>query len=295
MSGLKLFSMKGGVTEVVPRLADEEAEVQELVEAHMEAMLGVTFLASEYGTGPVHGGRVDSLGIDENGSPVEVEYKRSTDAGVISQGLFYLAWLMDHRDAFRRLVRDRLGAQAAARVRWSAPRLICVAGDFTRYDLHAVREHRHSIDLVRYRIFGDEHFGLETVASAGGTRTPARAGRRRGPAREKHAGRGDGAMGELAAAVDETLLGLGEGVTKVENQTYIAYQRLQNFACVCPRNSRLLVYLKASPAEVELVPGFSRDVTGLGHHGTGNLEVRLHSERDLERAQELFRMSYAAA
>ncbi|MFJ7261645.1 hypothetical protein ACIQV2_15920 [Streptomyces globosus] len=252
-------------------------------------------MASEYSTGPVHGGRVDSLGIDENGSPVVIEYKRSTDAGVINQGLFYLAWLMDHRDAFRRLVRDRLGAQAAARVRWSAPRLICVAGDFTRYDLHAVREHRHSIDLVRYRIFGGEHFGLETVASTGGTRTPASAGRRRGTAREERAERLDGAMGELAAAVDEVLLGLGEGVTKVENQTYTAYQRLQNFACVCSRKSRLLVYLKASPIEIELVPGFSRDVTGLGHHGTGNLEVRLHSERDLERAQELFRMSYAAA
>lgn len=31
---------------------------------------------------------------------------------------------------------------------WSAPRLVCVAGDFTRYDAHAVREHRRSIDLV---------------------------------------------------------------------------------------------------------------------------------------------------
>ncbi|CAM5580383.1 hypothetical protein STENM36S_08546 [Streptomyces tendae] len=33
--------------------------------------LGVRFLASEYGTGPVHGGRIDSLGLDENVSPGE--------------------------------------------------------------------------------------------------------------------------------------------------------------------------------------------------------------------------------
>ncbi|NXY95815.1 transporter [Streptomyces sp. BR123] len=295
MSGLKLFSTKGGVTEVMPRLADEEAEVQDLVEAHMEAMLGVRFLASEYSTGPVHGGRIDSLGIDENGAPVIVEYKRSTDPGVINQGLFYMAWLMDHRDAFRRLMRERLGVEAAARVLWDAPRLICVAGDFTRYDLHAVREHRHSIDLVRYRIFGDDHFALETVASAAGRRTAPKAGRRRGTAKAQRTERPDGAMEELAAAVDEVLLGLGEDITKVENQTYTAYQRLQNFACLCPRKTKLLVYLKASPASVELVPGFTRDVTGLGHHGTGNLEVQLHSQRDLERAQELFHMSYAAA
>ncbi|MET7802874.1 transporter, partial [Streptomyces decoyicus] len=71
MSGLKLFhTITSGVTELVPRLAEVEADVQGLIEANMEALLGVRFLASEYSTGPVHGGRIDSLGIDENGAPV---------------------------------------------------------------------------------------------------------------------------------------------------------------------------------------------------------------------------------
>ncbi|MCY0939635.1 hypothetical protein [Streptomyces sp. H34-S4] len=34
-----------------------------------------------------------------------------------------------------------------------------MAGDFTRCDTHAVREHRHAIDLVRYRHFGSERVG----------------------------------------------------------------------------------------------------------------------------------------
>ncbi|GAA1373006.1 hypothetical protein GCM10009612_66470 [Streptomyces beijiangensis] len=144
MSGLRLFNTENGMTEVTPHLAAVEADLQGVVEAHMETLLGVRFLASEYSTGPVHGGRIDSLGLDENGSPVTVEYKRSTDAGVIHQGLFYLSWLMDHRREFEHLVRDRLGATAAAQVLWSGPRLICIAGDFTRYDVHAVREHRRS-------------------------------------------------------------------------------------------------------------------------------------------------------
>lgn len=37
--GLRLFNVTSGVTEVVPRLAQVEADVQGLVEAHMEAML----------------------------------------------------------------------------------------------------------------------------------------------------------------------------------------------------------------------------------------------------------------
>ncbi|MFF7969375.1 transporter [Streptomyces sp. NPDC007903] len=294
MSVLKLFSTKGGVAEVVARLAEAEAGVQALVESAMEVMLGVRFLATEYSTVPVHGGRIDSLGLDENGAPVVVEFKRATDPGVLSQGLFYMAWLMDHRTEFQALVRERLGATAASQVLWSAPRLICVAGDFTRYDLHAVREHRRSIDLVRYRLYGDHHIALETVASVAG-QAKATPRPRRSRASAAPAQRPAGAMAELTAAVDEVLLGLGEDVSKVERKQYDAYQRLRNFACVTRRQDKLLAYLKAAPAAVDLVPGFTRDVTGLGHHGTGDLEVQLRSERDIERAIDLFRLSYAVA
>ncbi|MGJ5751636.1 putative transport protein [Streptomyces puniciscabiei] len=296
MSGLKLFhTINGGVAEVTPRLAEVEADVQDLIEAHMETMLGVRFLASEYVIDCVDGGRIDSLGLDENNAPVVVEYKRSTDAGVINQGLYYMSWLMAHKDAFRNLVRDRLGAPAASQILWSAPRLICIAGDFTRYDAHAVREHRRSIDLVRYRFFGNDHIGLETVASVTGHSATTKRVRRRAaglpPARSQ-----GGALAELAEAADEVLLGLGDGITRVQRKQYAAYQRLRNFACVCPpQQTKLLVYLKADPKKVDLIPGFTRDVTGLGHHGTGDLEVQLRTERDLERAQELFRLSYAAA
>ncbi|MCL6737713.1 MULTISPECIES: DUF5655 domain-containing protein [Streptomyces] len=295
MSGLKLFhTTEGNVTEVAPRLAEVEADVQGLVEAHMQTMLGVRFLASEYSTGPVHGGRIDSLGLDENNAPVIVEYKRGTDAGVINQGLFYMSWLLDHRDAFHRLVRERLGPAVASQVVWSAPRLICVAGDFNRYDVHAVREHRRSIDLVRYRFYGAEHLGLETVASVVGQPVGARSGSRAAAA--PRARGGASGMEDLAAAVDEVLRGLGGDAIAVQRQQYRAFRRLRNFACVCtPRQSKVLVYLKVDPTQVELSPGFTRDVTGLGHHGTGDLEVRLRTDRDLERAEGLFRLGYAVA
>ncbi|MGP9017677.1 DUF5655 domain-containing protein [Streptomyces sp. BR1] len=295
MVGLKLFNTAGGVSEVMPRLAEVEADVQDLVEAHMEKMLGVRFLASEFVIDCADGGRIDSLGLDENGAPVIVEYKRGTDAGVINQGLYYMAWLTNHKDAFRNLVRDRLGVTAASQILWSAPRLICVAGDFTRYDAHAVREHRRSIDLVRYRYFGSDHFGLETVASVTGQAGEAKRVRRRAPGAPP-VGQQGGAMAELAQAVDEVLVGLGDGVTRVQRKQYRAYRRLRNFASVCPpQQTKILVYLKADPKEVDLVPGFTRDVTGLGHHGTGDLELQLRTERDLERAQDLFRLSYTAA
>jgi predicted transport protein len=291
-----LFTLGDGkAVEVVPQALEFERDLQGLVEANMPSLLGVRFLASEYSTGPVHGGRIDSLGIDENGAPVVVEYKRGCDAGVVTQGLFYLAWLADHRAEFEALVRDRIGAPAAAQVLWSTPRLICVAEDFTRYDRHAVREIRRSIDLVSYRLFGTALLGLEpVVTAAAGDRGPgAGSGRARRTPKVQPA---DGAIGGLRDALDEVLMSLGEDVRRIERKQYRAYRRLRNIACVGrDRRSEVLVYLRANPKEVDLVPGFTRDVTGLGHHGTGDLEVRLRTEEDLQRIVDLLRRSYAAA
>jgi predicted transport protein len=285
----------GRVTEIALLAVERERDLQGLVEANMPALLGVRFLASEYSTGPVHGGRIDSLGIDENGAPVVVEFKRGRDPGVITQGLFYLAWLADHRAEFEALVRDRLGPPAAAQVLWSTPRLICVAEDFTRYDRHAVREIRRSIDLVRYRLFGTALLILEPVVTAAASdRSPgAGSGRARRTPKVQPA---DGAISGVRDALDEVLMSLGEDVRRIERKQYRAYRRLRNIACVGrDRRSEVLVYLRANPKEVDLVPGFTRDVTGLGHHGTGDLEVRLRAEKDLERVVDLLRLSYAAA
>nr|WP_257002375.1 hypothetical protein [Streptomyces sp. WZ.A104] len=144
-----------------------------------------------------------------------------------------------HRAEFEHLVRERLGATAAAQVFRSGPRLICVAGDYTRYDLHAVREHRRSIDLVRCCLFGRDLIVPETVATAGGRPVQGRPERRTRPVRS-----GGERIAELAKAADEVLLGLGDGITKVQRKQYSAYRRLQNFASLCPpQRTKVHVYL----------------------------------------------------
>lgn len=77
MSDIKLFSLAlDGVAELTARTASLEKHLQQHVEQNMEVLLGVRFLKTEHPTGKTHKGRIDSLGLDENGCPVIVEYKR---------------------------------------------------------------------------------------------------------------------------------------------------------------------------------------------------------------------------
>jgi predicted transport protein len=56
--------------------------------------------------------------------------------------------------------------------------------------------------------------------------------------------------------------------------------------------NKLLVYAKLNPATVHLEPGFTRDVTKIGHFGSGDLEITLASPGDLERAKPLLDRAY---
>ncbi|MEU7449883.1 hypothetical protein AB0B46_28395 [Streptomyces diastaticus] len=49
------------------------------------------------------------------------------------------------------------------------------------------------------------------------------------------------------------------------------------------------------PTTVELEEGFTRDMRGIGHLGTGDLEVRIVSAADLEKAAPLIRRAFEAA
>ncbi len=306
MGDLKLFRIDDGTAvELLGTAAALEKPLQILIDRNMEALFGVRLVASEHSTGKKHGGRIDSLGLDENGSPVIFEYKRSVNESVINQGLFYLDWLMDHRADFELLVMKKLGAAVAEQIEWMAPRLVCVASDFTRYDEHAIAQINRSIELVRYRDYGGAFLTLDLIASTSAVATAAGAADVPKPVAVASSNKtvtqlhqqSPQELRDLYDALEAYLLALGDDVTKTVRQFYYAFRRIKNFACVeiHPQSKNLLVYIKADPTGVTLERGFSRDVTKIGHYGTGNLELTLRSRTHLDRAQPLLAASYQAS
>lgn len=320
MSDIKLFQFNGPVvSELSGTAVQVEKSLQNMFEANLEALLGIRFLASEHSTGAVHGGRIDTLGLDEDNCPVIIEYKRAVNENVINQGLFYLDWLLDHRKEFQWLVMERLGADVAKTVDWSAPRLVCIAGNFTRYDEHAVKQIARNIELIRYRQFGDDLLMLELVhipkqAKITNTRsTPAE-----NPALNSMSTTDDLTreadpylssrmtyrlaqasieLRDIYDAVYQFLTGLGDDVQVKELKLYTAFKRIKNFVCmeIYPQARTVNIYLKLDPTTVDLEEGFTRDVRNIGHFGTGDVQVTLKTMADFEKAQPLFRQAYEAS
>jgi len=298
MGDIKVFRTNGNsAIELQRQSVSIEKSLQSLLERNLEVFLGVRFLASEYSTGKTHGGRIDTLGIDENGCPVIIEYKRSLNENAINQGLYYLDWRLDHKAEFKLLVMEQVGQRAADKIEWSNPRLLCIAGDFTKYDEYAVQQINRNIELIRYRRYGNELLLLELVNAVTATPEPEKSpdtGKSKDKTVAEKLEEASPELKDVFESLKAFALALGDDVQMKTLLFYFAFKRLRNFACVevFPQANKIQVFVKVNPDTVDLTRDFLRDVRNVGHFGTGDLEITLRSLEDLERAKPYIVQSY---
>lgn len=297
MADIKLFSIKGQVEELQSKQVILEKELQKLLEENMNVFFGVTFLKSEY---RITNGRMDSIGIDENNCPVIFEYKRSVNENVINQGLFYLDWLLDHKADFKLLVMDVLGQEKAESIDWSMPCVICVANDFTKFDEHAVNQMQRNIKLVKYRKFGDNLIAFEQLNAPQVSPLPTETNEniiaKKHNWQDKNFDQYFNESSEknqnLFKSVCEYILSLGDDVSENKLKHYVAFKKVKNIICAEINKSSVVLHLKLNPDTVILESGFSENVTGKGHWGTGDLRIYLKSIDDFEKAKTLIDRAY---
>ena len=301
MSDIKLFRISGDtVTSIEGKSMAVERSLQTLMERHLEEFLGVRFVASEYATGKTHGGRIDSLGLDENGCPVIIEYKRALNENVINQGLYYLDWLLDHKAEFTLMIQKRYGPKDAENIDWPGARLLCIAGEFTKFDEYAVKQINRNIELIRYRRYGDNLLLLELVNASMGDAVeahPAGSGTRSrssdSTVSDKLA-KSSQEVKDLFESLKDFLMALGDDVQLKTLKNYFAFKRIKNFASVevHPQNNNIVVFVKLDFQNLVYENGFTRDVRKIGHFGTGDLEITIASHEDLEKAKPYIICSY---
>ena len=310
MSDIQIFKVKDGIVrEMEGTSVALEKSLQKLMEDNLESLLGVRFLATEYTTGKTHGGRIDTLGLDENGCPVIIEYKRALNENVMNQGLFYLDWLLDHKAEFELMVLKKYGEKSADEIEWGSPRLLCIAGDFTKYDIHAVQQINRNIELIRYIHYskgfnsesGDEILLLElvnaTIAQNGASSEQTKINKTGVKTVSEYLAQSDTELQDRFEKLKAFLLALGDDVQMKTLKYYIAFKRIKNFACVevHPQTKNILVYFKIDHDSITLEDGFTRDVSNIGHYGTGNFEIRISSNEDIEKAKMLLVRSYESS
>ncbi|HEX2698280.1 MAG TPA: DUF5655 domain-containing protein [Anaerolineales bacterium] len=295
---------QSSVHQLKPSGFKNERELQRLFEANLEPLLGVRFVASEFTTGDRQRGRIDTLGLDEDGTPVIVEYKKISKENVINQGLFYLDWLVDHKGDFAIVAQQSLGNNIE--IDWSSPRLILVAETFSEYDKYAVNRIGANIQLWTYRKYGDEFLFLDSIFAT----STSKPSKKEIPTKSEmdeseevvqeiytlddHLKGKSIEVKALFDALREQIFALNaEGdILEKPNKIYVSYKHGKNFCEVHPQANSLKIWLDVPFSDLDDPNNMTRDVSNVGHHATGQVETKLSSLSELEKLMSLIEQSY---
>jgi predicted transport protein len=305
---MPLYSVAGKTIHPVPQ-ADfaKEKALQELVEQNLESIFNCRLVASEFATGAMHGGRIDTLALSEDDNPVIIEYKKVVSSELVNQSLFYLAWLSDHKGDFEVAARKALGQRI--QIDWSAIRVICIAPSYRKYDLYAVQVMGRAIELWTYKQFENDTLYLEQIQQGDPTEgrddatsrssASGAVGKKVAVQRKAstwtvahHLAHKPDAIVELFQGVQEFMLSLDPAIEESAKKLYVAYRTTQNIVCVELQRQKIYLHVKLDPKRHSGPAGISRDVSNIGHFGTGDLEITVKSSADFELAKPYLELAY---
>lgn len=300
---MALFKIKNvSVAKLSTVDSDKEKNIQTLFEKNLQAILNVDFLATEYSTS--FGGRIDTLGIDKNGSPVIIEYKRNQNDNVINQGLSYLRWLLDHKADFDILCRNN---KIKIDIDWNSPRVICVAESYNKFDLDTVEILPLKIELLRYRIYEDDLLLVESESQRTLKISTAKifeknkkemrtiAKLQKDYTIESHLQMASKEIKELFLALKEKIMSLDNSIVEEAKAKYIAYKLTTNFVDIVIQKKAMKGFLNVPSGKLNDQFNIARDLTKpkpTGHWGNGDYEVLIKNKDEMNKLFELIRRSY---
>ncbi len=278
-----------------------EKELQTFFENNLESLLGVRLIASEFPTGEKQRGRIDTLGIDQDWSPVIIEYKKKYNENVINQGFFYLDWLFDHKGDFTVAAQKKIGKEII--VDWSNPKLILIAESFSEYDTYGVKRMGGNVDLWEYHLYENGILYFDQIFSslASGSKT-----------KEINKGKEKTTKSALEYDIQHHIMNKPERIVSIfqdlrerifslaavgeiiekPTKVYIGYKHGKNFCELEIFKDYMRVWIDIEKKDLRDPRNISEDVSDKGHHGSGSTEIKITDTTDLDYAATLIVQSY---
>jgi predicted transport protein len=88
------------------------------------------------------------------------------------------------------------------------------------------------------------------------------------------------------------LLSDDDSIIEKANKMYVGYKHGKNFCEVKIQSQGLKIWLDIPYDELKDPHSLGKDVTSIGHHGTGTVEVRLLNAENISQVMELIAQAY---
>lgn len=300
---MKLFTLsKNKLTPLGESGFTREFDIQRITEGNLESVFGLEYLTSEMSLNNM---RIDTLAFNrELNSFVVIEYKRERNFSLIDQGYAYLSLLLNNKaDFVLEYNRSRNESWDKKSVDWSQSRVFFVSPMYTKYQVQAANFRDLPFELWEIHVF-DKNVVIydqirpsersESIKVIGQSSELVREITReiRVYTEEEHVQSVPGRIRNLYEDFRENVLGFGDDVEIKALKKYVAFKTKGNFVSVIFQKSQLKLILTVPKGLLNDPLGLARDVSDIGHWASGDYEIILKPDSNMNDVLLLVRQSY---
>lgn len=280
-----------------------EREIQEIFEANLSDVMGLKLVRSEFA---IKNKRIDTLAYDEQSKAfIIIEYKRDKNISVVDQGFTYLGLMLENKADF--VLEHQVQLDSNLRmtdVDWSQTRVVFVSPSFTDNQIQATNFKDIAIELWEIKRYTNGTVAISPVKKSKSaasikpitqqnTDLKAIAEEIRVYAEEDHRIATSEEIFELYEKFRDAILNLADDIEIKPQKHYVSFKKDGNIACLEMQKKKMKIYIGAKAGKLDDPKRIAKDVSSIGHYGTGDYEVQVTNDNDLEYIMSLIKQVVA--
>jgi predicted transport protein len=290
---MKIYTLNNTkLNEVDEKLFKLEREIQQLFEDNLDNVMGLTLVRSEF---TIKNKRIDTLAYDKQTNAfIIIEYKRDKNISVIDQGFTYLSLMLENKADFIVEYNEQLKQNLQRTdVDWTQTRVAFVSPSFTENQIQATNFKDIAIELWEVKRYENNTIVINEVKKS-------RSAESIKPITQQNKElkrvtdeivvyteddllvAGSNETRELYYKFKDGILNLADDIQVIANKHYLVFKKGRNIVCMNIQKKQIRMWIGAKWGALDDAKGIATDVSNTGHWGTGDYEVNVNSDRDLE-------------
>lgn len=279
-----------------------EREIQSVVENSLDAIFGFRLIKSEF---MIKNYRIDTLAFDEESkSFVIFEFKRDRNYSVVDQGVSYLNLMLEYKADF--IVEFNESQKQNLRrndVDWTQSKVIFVAPAFTDFQIQSSNFKDLPIELWECKRFENNIVVINPIKKSSSAPSISQVQSNTNSkiskvtkevkvyTEENHLEGKCDEVQELYESFKTAILNLSPNIEVSATKLYIAFKKGKNITDIQLQKKGLKLWINLSKGELDDPKNLASDVSGVGHWGNGDYELKVSDTTHLEYIMSLIKQA----
>lgn len=278
-----------------------EREIQNVFEDNLQEIMGLTLVRSEF---TIKNKRIDSLAYDEQAKAfIIIEYKRDKNISVVDQGFTYLSLMLENKADFIVEYNEQLKRNLQRNdVDWSQTRVAFVSPSFTENQILATNFKDIAIELWEVKRYSNNTLVINELKKSRSAESIKPLAQQNAELKrvtdeikvyteDQHLDYASEEMAELYEKFKNATLNLADGIEVKPQKDYIAFKKDRNIVCYELQKKQMKIFVGAKWGTIDDSKGLARDVSQVGHYGTGDYQIQVDNDNDLEYIMSLVKQT----